>query len=495
MNRFQAMMPVRADFLKPSSLIRIFQLLDQDGSGFLNGQEVQDTFNQICGCEVQVYGMPVSLDLNGFRQTVQTMDATYPQLKVAANLMQYIKENAGAPEDPDPLCLENCTKLMGIFDPDGTGHLDIGELFQMFSFLGMHPGILIMAFQEYGEVTSPEELQTLLKEMNDKFNEKEIDEKIVQFLGSAAANGGGKPDTGAVEEVPEPEPDPANNKKALLVGINYIGKRGELGGCINDVRNQMDQLINQFSFPEENIMLLTEDQDDDSKLPTKANIQAGFEWLLDGAAEGDLIFFHYSGHGSQCHDTTGSEPDGKNECICPLDCIGGPWPDTIILDNEIYKVFFEDLPDGVKCLCVFDCCHSATVADLQCTRDIFAPQEDVGSRFLEPPEEVQSALDAVVPGPRNVASQDSANPAKLVWTVSGCQDNQTSADATLDGQRQGALSWALRNALQQHGFRMRYEDLLHATRKNLDGRFEQIPALSTSTSEHLGKWYMGESSG
>lgn len=487
-------MPVRMDFLKPSSLIRIFQLLDQDGSGFLNGAEVQDMFNTICGCEVQVMGMPESMDLNAFRQMVQTMDATYPHFKVAANLMQYIKDNAGTPEDPDPLCLENCTKLMEIFDPDGTGHLDIGELFKMFTFLGMHAGILIVAFQEYGEVTSPEELQTLLKDMNEKFDQLEIDEKIVQFLGSAAANGGGKPDTEAVEEAPEPDPDPANNKKALLVGINYIGKRGELGGCINDVRNQMDQLINQFGFPEENIMLLTEDQDDDSKLPTKANIQAGFEWLLDGAEEGDLLFFQYSGHGSQCNDTTGSEPDGKNECLCPLDCLDGPWPDTIILDNEVYKVFFEDLPDGVKCLCIFDCCHSATVADLQCTRDIFAAEEedDEGSRFLDPPEETQAALAEVEPGARSVASQDSANPAKLVWTFSGCQDNQTSADATLEGQRQGALSWALRNALQEHGFRIRYEDLLHATRKKLEGRFKQVPALSTSTPEHFRRWYAGE---
>merc|ERR1712113_139288 len=43
-------------------------------------------------------------------------------------------------------------------------------------------------------------------------------------------------------------------------------------------------------------------------------------------------------------------------------------------------------------------------------------------------------------------------PEKSLWIYSGCQDNQTSADATIGGSSQGALSWAFNKALQEANF-------------------------------------------
>ncbi|CAE8692298.1 unnamed protein product [Polarella glacialis] len=486
MNRLQAKMPTRASFLSPSSMSQVFTLMDQDGSGLLNGDEVQTMFNTICGAEVQTDASGQSYSLPDFTQMVEYLDAQYPDMKVAVNLMQYLKENAGA-VDPDPLSLDNCQKLFQVLDTDGTGHLDLNELFQMFTFMRIHIGQIVASFQEYGEVTSAEELQQLVKEMDQKFPQLEIDEKVVSFLGVSAA-AGGKPDMSSAEAPAEVEEAEPTSKKALLVGINYLGQSSELGGCINDVRNQMQCLIEKFGFSEDNILLLTEDQDDDSKLPLKANIQEGFRWLFDGASEGDLLFFQYSGHGSQMTDTSGTEADGKNECLCPLDCGDGPWPEYVILDNEVYETFYEGLPDGVKCICVFDCCHSATISDLQCTREIsFEPA--IGSRWMEPPEEVAASS---ATGARTVAAPGSGSPGgKMLWTFSGCQDNQTSADATIDGVRQGALTWGLLKALNELGGKARYDELLAATRRNLKDKYSQIPALSTSCEENLSRVYMG----
>merc|ERR1712032_398769 len=236
---------------------------------------------------------------------------------------------------------------------------------------------------------------------------------------------------------------------------------------------------------------------DDAKLPTTHNIRNGFSWLFDGAAPGDLLFFAYSGHGSQVPDTSGTEPDGKNECICPLDCMSAPWPKHLILDNEINDVFDKGLPDGVQCVCVFDCCHSATAADLECVRD-FALEGTTQSRFLSPPEEVQQALDSIGvragASARDIADRSDERPNKLLWVFSGCQDDQTSADASIGGQRQGALTWGMLKALRDRGYVAKYDELLDAVKNNLRGKYSQVPALSTTCEQYFTQYYLAKSS-
>ena len=39
------------------------------------------------------------------------------------------------------------------------------------------------------------------------------------------------------------------NKRALLIGINYVGTNAALRGCVNDARNVRAHLINQRRDP------------------------------------------------------------------------------------------------------------------------------------------------------------------------------------------------------------------------------------------------------
>ena len=149
-------------------------------------------------------------------------------------------------------------------------------------------------------------------------------------------------------------------KKALLVGLNYRNSRAELHGCINDVNNMQQILVKQYGFQLEDIMMLNEDQDK-SKWPTKKVILEGMQWLYKDAKSGDLLFFHYSGHGSTYSVDKKAMPA---DCICPLDCLDKPWPEAVMLDTEIHDNLYDPLPKGCKAVCIFDCCHSATVANL-----------------------------------------------------------------------------------------------------------------------------------
>ena len=75
-------------------------------------------------------------------------------------------------------------------------------------------------------------------------------------------------------------------RRALFIGINYYGQRGELKGCINDVHNIKNFLTKNFRIDE--IMVLTDDQTDPKKIPTRGNILAAFRWLRNGAKVKDV---------------------------------------------------------------------------------------------------------------------------------------------------------------------------------------------------------------
>lgn len=84
-------------------------------------------------------------------------------------------------------------------------------------------------------------------------------------------------------------------RKALLIGINYFGQKGQLRGCINDVKNVSTYLNQNFGYAREDMVLLTDDQQNPMSQPTKANILRAMHWLVKDARPNDSLFFHYSG--------------------------------------------------------------------------------------------------------------------------------------------------------------------------------------------------------
>jgi hypothetical protein len=81
----------------------------------------------------------------------------------------------------------------------------------------------------------------------------------------------------------------------LLIGINYFGQRGQLRGCINDVKNMSTYLNGHFGYKREDMVILTDDQQNPMSQPTKANILRAMHWLVKDARPNDSLFFHYSG--------------------------------------------------------------------------------------------------------------------------------------------------------------------------------------------------------
>ena len=60
-----------------------------------------------------------------------------------------------------------------------------------------------------------------------------------------------------------------SKKLALIIGINYTGKNGELRGCITDTQKIINMLKTRCGYNDSQIILLT---DETPIKPTKTNI-------------------------------------------------------------------------------------------------------------------------------------------------------------------------------------------------------------------------------
>eukprot|EP00052_Salpingoeca_macrocollata_P004955 m.44569 g.44569 ORF g.44569 m.44569 type:complete len:428 (-) comp14567_c0_seq1:79-1362(-) len=144
-------------------------------------------------------------------------------------------------------------------------------------------------------------------------------------------------------------------KRALLVGCNYPGTDAQLRGCINDVMSIHSMLTRYKGFDASNIKIMI-DTDNRYERPTGRNIKRALTELITSGQPGDILVFHFSGHGTQI-PAEGPDPeeDGKDEAICPTDL-------NIIVDDDL-RAIVEKLPSGVELTVITDCCHSGGMLD------------------------------------------------------------------------------------------------------------------------------------
>ncbi|KAL9227049.1 hypothetical protein vseg_002790 [Gypsophila vaccaria] len=139
-------------------------------------------------------------------------------------------------------------------------------------------------------------------------------------------------------------------KKAVLIGCNYPGTKAELKGCINDVTRIQRSLVERFGFAGDDIEILI-DTNASYKQPTGKNIRLALRNLIHNAQPGDVLFVHYSGHGTRLPAETGDSDDtGFDECIVPTDM-------NLITDDD-FKELVCNVPDGCRLTVVSDSCHS-----------------------------------------------------------------------------------------------------------------------------------------
>jgi hypothetical protein len=77
-------------------------------------------------------------------------------------------------------------------------------------------------------------------------------------------------------------------RRAVMVGINYVGQQGELSGCHNDVGNMKEYIKDIHGFHESNITVLMDDGKHTN--PTRDNILKAYSDLVAASQPGDAVF-------------------------------------------------------------------------------------------------------------------------------------------------------------------------------------------------------------
>ncbi|KAL7067963.1 ICE-like protease p20 domain-containing protein [Cryptosporidium serpentis] len=191
-------------------------------------------------------------------------------------------------------------------------------------------------------------------------------------------------------------------KKAVIVGINYIGIDGiGLRGCANDAKLMALTLMAHFDFSPRDILFLTDSEPDsgynicldenyqninlhedwprdeippelhhDHRIyPSRRNILTAINWLTRDAQAGDVLLFYFAGHGVQVDVLTSYEGDGYDEALLPADSTlylaeSGSDVDeyNVLLCSEL-KELLLCVPAETQVNIILDCNGGQTILD------------------------------------------------------------------------------------------------------------------------------------
>jgi hypothetical protein len=233
--------------------------------------------------------------------------------------------------------------------------------------------------------------------------------------------------------------------RALLIGINtYLSPNiRSLNGAVNDVETMAQVLSSRFGFSSRQIRILLD------KEATREGILSALQSFVNQAGSRDMLYIHFSGHGSQVKDLNGDEVDGMDETIIPYDGRTGDIRD--ITDDEIGGILNH--LKNPNLLIVLDSCHSGTA-----TRSA-----GIAVRSISP----DTRLDLYQ---KAAGSKRSAVPliSELYVLMTGAAANQRALDGPVEGRYCGLFSYALARTLSICSLSISPQALLTGVEKELE---------------------------
>jgi hypothetical protein len=274
----------------------------------------------------------------------------------------------------------------------------------------------------------------------------------------------------------------AMRKKSLLIGINYVGSAHALQGCHQDIDNIAEFLnYRGYSNDHRSRIILSDIPGvpyQSPYFPTGHNILAAMDWLV--SEPNCTLFLHYSGHGGQIRDTDGNRSTGLDDSIVPIDYEQmGQISSTLLHEHLVTR-----MAPGCTLFIIMDCCHSGSAVELpfvyrsdadgqiNLMDNLKAGAQLVGeaSRLIEggfsyskvgEARQLLAGATSFFKGLKHMGEQEEegldegefagqyGSENKVVTMFSGCQDDQTSADARIQGRSTGAMTWAFLETMKR----------------------------------------------
>jgi len=216
---------------------------------------------------------------------------------------------------------------------------------------------------------------------------------------------------------------------ALTIGLNsvdpkhYGGWSGDLNACEADATD-MSAIATSNKFVVKQLL---------TNSATRPNVTKDISNAADSLKTGDIFILFYSGHGGQVPDLNNDEDDYQDETWCLYD--------GELIDDELFYLFGK-FTEGTRILVFSDSCHSGSVIKAAYYHGTafartagMAPQQ---LRYKFMPADValrtyrqnQGFYDEILKNPK--LKDTPAFVKASVLLISGCQDNQYSADGTFN---------------------------------------------------------------
>src|SRR6201988_4221119 len=225
--------------------------------------------------------------------------------------------------------------------------------------------------------------------------------------------------------------------RALTIGLNsvdpnhYSGGSGDLNACEADAED-MAAIAKSKSYTVKTL------------LTGAATLAQVSNEILDAAKtlkKGDF-FLSYSGHGGQLPDLNSDEEDAQDETWCLFD--------GELVDDQLLLLLGK-FTAGVRVLVFSDSCHSGTVTKLAFyhgavdTRSLATIDSGRAVKFRNMPPNValrtyrdnKAQYDPILKDKKLKKAAQGVKASVLL--ISGCQDNQLSADGTFNGLFTGTM--------------------------------------------------------
>ena len=267
----------------------------------------------------------------------------------------------------------------------------------------------------------------------------------------------------------------AQTKHALVIAISdypkVLGRENNWAplSSKNDFDLVMEMLKRQ-DFQQSNIISLLD------KEATVENIENAFEKLIASSNSGDVVYFHFSGHGQQIADVNptknykskylnNDERDGYDEALVTYNAPvnfekGYQYQDHFVDDQMNYYMnrLRKKIGGTGQVVAVFDCCHSGSATRgenpvvVRGTNIICAPADYKPETFSG--KDSSMAFDADF-------NYDNSNDMGKLTAFFGCKSEQVNREITDEQTKKGygSLTYFLIKAMEELGPKSSYNNL------------------------------------
>jgi metacaspase-1 len=224
---------------------------------------------------------------------------------------------------------------------------------------------------------------------------------------------------------------------SLHLGLNavdpkhYQGWSGPLNACEADA-NDMRAIASTMHFKPTTLL---------TKKATRGAWEASMKAAAAKLNSGDIFLLTYSGHGGQLPDLNSDEDDGLDETWCLYD--------GELVDDELYAALSK-FAAGVRIFVLSDSCHSGTVLKMRKMNEAQTYRSAAPAIRAMPDEYVQRVYlahkkfyDKILTDKTLKKTAESVKGSAIL--ISGCMDNQLSADGAFNGLFTGMLKTVWNN--------------------------------------------------